>query len=129
MGEIKKVVSGDVTVMKAFGTIIFKELMSVLQEFYTHNPTKFVVWDLTEASAAQIRSTDIDQIINFVSQYSRLRIGGKTAIVAPRDLEFGIGRMIDISAEIKEFQFKIEVFRKHLDAANWFGMDELPVID
>ena len=105
------------------------EILSVLQEFYTHNPTKFIIWDLNDASASQVKQEDIDRIADFVLRYSSTRAGGKTAIVALRDLEFGIGRVFDILGDIKEVEFEIKVFRKLSDAADWIGMKELPISD
>lgn len=103
MGELKKITSGEMTVVKAIGTIIPGELLSALEEFYTYNPTKFIIWDLTEASAIQLKSKYIEQIVKLVSRYKSSRPGGKTAIVAPGDLEFGVSRMLNIHGRCLHF--------------------------
>lgn len=127
MGSITKYIFSDVTVMKAVGTITHSEIISVLEEFYTHNPTKLIIWDLLEASAELITSEYAKIIADFVLRFSGTRVGGKTAIVASRDLEFGVGRMFDILGNIKEADFEIKVFRNLVDASDWIGRKELPI--
>lgn len=129
MCEIKKVVSGDLTLITIFGDIDFQTLMEVMQEFYTENPTKNAIWDLSSASAEQIGSTEIEYIANFVSGYAQTRIGGRTALVAQEDLEFGVCRMIDTIAEIRGIPFEVASFRNLSAAIKWIGTDELPVVD
>lgn len=127
MGSITKYIYNDVTIMKAVGTITHIEIVSVLQEFYTHNPTKLVIWDLVEASAELITSEYAKKISDFVLGYRGSRTGGKTAIVVSGDLDFGIGRMFEILGELKEADFEIEVFRNYSNAADWIGMKEFPI--
>ncbi len=128
MGSIKKYVFEDITIIKAVGPLIQNEIISILEDLYTHSPTKFIIWDLVEASAKYLTSKHIHQIADFVAQYKDKRAGGKTALVASGDLEFGISRMMNILGEIKEVDFEVMVFRNLSDAANWIGVKELPKI-
>ena len=129
MGEIKTVVQGDLTMMKAIGSISLNEVIDALEEFYSSNTTKLVAWDLTSTSAAQLNTADIEQIAKFVRSNSHVRAGGRTAIIAPNDLEFGIGRMLDVLSEIHDVQLAVATFRKFSDAAKWLGVESLPCID
>jgi len=129
MAEIKTVISGDVTMWKVIGILTYDELVNVLREFYAGNPTKHVVWDLSAASLAQIKFEDLEHVAEFVMQYLSSRAGGKTAIVAPDDLGFGLGRIVDSLAESKDAPIATHTFRNISDAAKWIGVEALPVID
>ena len=114
MSEIKSAVSGRVTLQKVHGILTFEELLNALQQFYAGTPTSDVVWDFSAASLEQLRFADIE------------RTGGKTAIVAPDDLGFGIGRVIGSLAESKDSPIATHTFRQLTDAFKWIGVDALP---
>lgn len=126
MSEIESAVSGRVTLQKVLGTLTFEELLNALQQFYAGTPTPDVVWDLSAASLEQLRFPDLERLAEFVMQYASKRTGGKTAIVAPDDLGFGIGRVIGSLAESKDSPIATHTFRQLTDAFKWIGVDALP---
>ena len=129
MAEIKTVVSGDVTMRKVIGTLTYDDLLEALREFYAGNPTKHVVWDLSAAEMGKINFEDLEHIAEFVMRYLSMRAGGKTAIVAPDDLGYGLGRIVDSLAESKDAPIATHTFRNIDEAAKWIGVEALPVID
>jgi hypothetical protein len=129
MAEIKTIVSEDVTMQKVIGIPTGYEFMTFLKEFYAGHPTKFVVWDLSACSLAHVTANDLRQIVSFVRSYEHTRLGGKTAIVAPYALEYGISRMLHAFAEIQHIPSELQIFRNFTDAAQWLEMVELPIID
>lgn len=129
MAEIKTIVSEDVTMQKVIGIPSGDELMTGLKEYYAGYPTKFVVWDLSSCSLAQVTADDLIQIVSFVRSYEHTRLGGKTAIIAPNNLEYGISRMLHTFAEIHHYPFELQIFRNFTDAAQWLEMVELPIFD
>lgn len=129
MAEIKSAVSGKVTLQKVVGILTFEELLQALKQFYAGNPTQDVVWDLSTASLKQLQFTDLQCIAEFVMQYADKRTGGKTAIVAPDDLGFGMGRTVDSLAECKDAPIATHTFRQLADALKWIGVDSLPSLD
>ena len=48
---------------------------------------------------------------------------GRTAIVAPRDLDYGIGRMFEVYADIERLTVKFVTFRSMVEAKVWLGVD------
>ena len=127
MAEVKTVIYGDVTIRKIFGVLTFDEIMKILKKSYTRNPTKHSVWDLLEASLKQLKFEDFERLGDFVMQYASLRAGGKTAIVASNDLEYGFGRIIDSLAESKNAPIATRTFRNLSEAAKWIGVDDLTI--
>ena len=79
--------------------------------------------------ARQFTFKNVSRIANYVTWFKESREGGKTAIVSPRDLEFGIGRMFDTFGEIKNVKFEIRVFRNLPAAREWLGEDNIPAND
>lgn len=128
MAEIKTAVSGELTMQKVVGTLTLNELLDSIREFYAGKPTKHVVWDLTEALLGQLKFEDLEYLAAFAMQFSPRRTGGKTAIVAPDDLGYGLGRIVDSLAASRNTPVATYTFRQAGEAAKWFGVDSLPVI-
>lgn len=129
MAEIKTVVSGDLTIRKITGAITAAELLKAVRQFYAGHITKNVMWDISESSLGQLTSEHIRSIAELVHMYAEARIGGKTAIVAPADLEYGISRMLSILAELIDIPFDTQTFRTLSEATEWMGVDKLPTFD
>jgi len=47
------------------------------------------------------------------------RQGGKTAVVAPKDLVYGLARMFQIMSDTDDFPFETRVFRSYEEAEQW----------
>lgn len=129
MAEIKTAISGELTMQKIIGTLTLNELLDSISEFYAGKPTQNIVWDLTDASLRRLKFEDLERLAAFAIQFSPLRAGGKTAIVAPGDLGYGLGRIVDSLAESRNTPVATYTFRQAGDAAKWLGVEVLPVID
>ncbi len=129
MAVIKTIISENVTMRKVIGIPTVDELMTCLKKYYAGYPTKFVVWDLSACSLAQVTADDLRQIVSFVRSYEHTRLGGKTAIIAPNALEYGISRMLHAFADMQHFPSELQIFRYFTDAAQWLEMVELPIAD
>jgi len=123
MIEVKTVVSGDATIRKIIGHPTFDEILRILKDFYSGTPTRHVIWDLSAASLEKLKIDDLDRLGDFVMKYAHLREGGKTAFIASRDLEYGLGRTIDSLAESKNSPITTHTFRSFREAAEWIGVD------
>jgi hypothetical protein len=101
----------DLTVFKVTGILTFDETMPIVKAFYEEDPTKHVLWDLTETADIQITNEEIDAIISFGPRYQGKRKPGKTAMVAQKDFYFGLSRMFEMQSNIKGAPHEIMVFR------------------
>ncbi|MGD0584608.1 MAG: hypothetical protein ABSA86_02380 [Oryzomonas sp.] len=128
MAEIKTFISGVLTIRKIIGMVSSDELINALHRYYTGHITKNLLWDLTNGSVDKLTTGDIKHISQLVLQHAQTRIGGKTAIVAPSDVDYGMSRMLNTYAEIGNIPFETQVFRTQSEAAKWIGVD-LSAID
>jgi len=72
--------------------------------------------DLTAADLARITSDGVRRI---AAHDPDRNANVRTAIVAPRDLEFGIARMFEV---LREHRSQIAVFRDMDEARRWLGL-------
>jgi len=115
----------DLTIQACTGEVLFEDMMLKLKQFWEKNPTRFMLWDFRQGSLKQISCQNMEKVIEFVSQHAHKRKGGKTAVVAPGDLEYGMSRVADIMLEMKQPPFRSEVFRSLEEARQWlFGSHE-----
>ncbi len=129
MAEIKTFISGELTIKKIIGEVTADELMNALRQFYTGHITKYVVWDFTNGSTGKLMPVNVEHIAELVLQHAHVRIGGKAAIVAPNDLNYGMGRMFNTYAELGNIPFETQIFRTLSEAGLWMGVDVLSAID
>lgn len=82
----------QLTIHTARGEITTPDIQACLETFY-QDPTRDVLWDLREASMSQVSGKDMERFAEYLIAQAPLRPRGKTALVAPEDLEYGTIRM------------------------------------
>jgi hypothetical protein len=108
----------DLTTHTVTGNITTDEIISILEEFYRH-PTKFLLWNLSQADLSNITGDDLRHILEVSNTLCKHRKHGKTAILAPSDLPFGLGRQYAILGELYDNPVHIESFRSYDMAIAW----------
>jgi len=79
-----------------------------------------VLWDLTDASLAQVEIQDMHRMIEFIQFHIEKRgTGFKLAIVAHGKLEFGLSRMYEVYGEVLPFAKK--AFYTMQEALDWLN--------
>lgn len=109
----------NLTIQKCSGNLTTEEMMDVINTFYNSSPTEHTLWDFSNASTNKIPTDGVRAIFELVKNKGLARQGGKTAIVAPEDLGYGMARMFQIMSDTDDFPFKINVFRYYGDASQW----------
>jgi len=109
----------DLTIHKCSGGITADEFKEAIHSFYNGNPTMNVVWDFSKASLADTPATVVKQLSMLVQKLGCCRKNGKSAVIASRDLEYGMARMFQIMTENGEIPFTIRVFRSFNEAKKW----------
>ncbi len=82
-----------------------------------------VLWDFSGADLTQIPSEEIIGIIGESKAYAHSRDGGRTAFVLTADVNFGLGRMVEMASESMGMPFEFRRFRFMDQAANGLGID------
>ena len=124
MIRISKDLSKDLTVFTATDEIVANDMIEVIEPLYSTEPTRFVIWDLSEASGSFFKSDDIDKIIEVVSKHSAKRIGGKTVLVASSVFAYGMSRMYEAKAEHSPIKIEYHVTHSMEEALRWLGIGD-----
>jgi hypothetical protein len=119
-----KLMDGKTTIHEAHGDITFNELLIELIDYYESHLTLNCIWDFTNASISTLSKEDIHALVEKGSQYSKRRIGGKTAWVAADKFTFGICRMTQILGHNKNIKLKLQVFYSKAKALRWMDSEE-----
>ena len=77
-------------------------------------------------SISGFRPEEIERITHAARERAELRAGGKSAVIATADLEFGISRMVDIGLDLRDTPYEVRSFRTAEEARTWLGVDSLP---
>jgi hypothetical protein len=77
-------------------------LYNAIISFLKETPTKYELWDFTNARFPTVSKEDLRDSAFLGRKYGCKKRGGKNAIVAPENLEYGLSRMFKMMAEIVE---------------------------
>ena len=112
----------NLTIFRILGRVSPDEIINALKTFYLGETTSFTIWDFSEGTASKLSRNDIHELVLFSKSLSDVRKEGKTAIVAPSSLEYGLGRMFEIFADIENLQFEINTFHTLGEAKDWLTL-------
>jgi hypothetical protein len=76
--------------------------------------------DTTELDELDLTALDVRHLASIAGQADALWQGGRWAVVAPRDLIYGMARMYQLIRSEAPYEF--EVFRTKEDASRWLGL-------
>ena len=127
MAEIKKAISDDLTLREVIGSPDIDTFMSAIQENFAGHPTKYLVWDFSEASLSHLSTSDIQRLVSNAKPYFQFRAGGKTAFVAPDATNYRLARMFEAFFELEDSPVEVQVFHDLLTAAKWIDRSRLPI--
>jgi hypothetical protein len=112
------------TVITVIGELTAHDARDSIQNFYEGNVTLNVLWDLSQSDVSKLSADDIYSIAHTPRKYAEMRKGGKTAIVAPTDMAFGLSRMYEFMTDIQHYTFKTQAFRTMQEAYRWLLEEE-----
>ncbi len=121
MAKITKSYKSDVdqTIFTVIGETTFDEIWDQTRVFFVGKPSKFALWDFTSGTVANISSQEMEEIAKKGGEISAKIEGGKAAILAPKDLDYGITRIFQVFSELRKFPLEIEIFRDMDAAKKW----------
>jgi hypothetical protein len=122
--RISKDLSKELTLFTGTNELVANDMIEVIEKLYSTEPTKFVIWDLTEANGNSFTTEDLDRIIEVAGKYSHKRIGGKTVIVASSVFVYGMSRMYQAKAEHSQVKIDYHVTRTMEEALEWLGIGD-----
>lgn len=100
-----------ISTLTVVGRVTANEVIAALDEFYAGSPTLLALCDLSQADLLSFSTEDVARIVAFTIARAQARLGGRTAIVAVGDLEYGMARMYEILADLGKHPVVIRAFR------------------
>ena len=124
MAQIETIVDleKDLTMYVVNGELSADEIIKKVIVYYTKHPTKLVLWVMEDAFTAGISTGDIEKIILTARKYAGSRKEGKTAIVGPKEIDYGLGRMYKTFSEMEGLPYEYMVFKELEEAKDWLGV-------
>lgn len=104
---------GDAEVVK------FKEFIHEIVNHDKWVPGSPILVDHTDMNAGPLELRDLKKIADYCKKYSRSLGFSKCAILTPRDLEFGVGRMWQVFVEISVWDVTQQIFKAREKALEW----------
>lgn len=123
MAEIQTTIDReqDLTVQTVKGELTSRELLDALASYYAGEPTRNILWDLTEAKLERLTSSEVRALAQATVQYAHQRVGGKTALVLSSAFAYGMGRMFDQSRNVSGAPVDHMSFLDRAAALAWLG--------
>lgn len=101
------------------GSASREELLGIVGSLKSEDRTKNVIWDATHGTVETIGAEDLRRIARFLKAGHGMRQGGKTGLVGPEDLDYGIGRMFQAYARLENLTVEYRIFRTLDEAIAW----------
>jgi hypothetical protein len=101
------------------GRVKASDLLAALHAFYDNAPTLLALCDISDADLSSLSTEELVRIVQFTERRAEVRRGGKTAIAASGNLEYGMARMYEILADAHAHPVTIRAFRTPEEALRW----------
>jgi hypothetical protein len=113
--------NSGVIVHAVSGMLDIDEVVSALERIVNHplfRPGAHVLWDFSGARSGNLDARELRNLVRQVGERMDGRGEGyKTALVAPRDVDYGLARMYEAYAS--ELPVELCVFRSSGEAWDW----------
>jgi hypothetical protein len=117
-------VKRSIAIHKCSGNLTNKDMSDAINAFYVGSTNKYTLWDFSNASMNNIPIESVKQLIILEQKRASSIVGGRTAVVAPKDLEYGYARMLQIQSDTNDLLFKVGVFKTLEEANQWLLQEE-----
>lgn len=83
---------------------------------------KIVLWDFTEGNMSFYPNRGLPSRENY---FPRNQKNERTALVCPKELDYGLAKILKVFSEVYHFPLEIRVFRNMKAASRWLGVCKL----
>jgi hypothetical protein len=112
----------DLTVLTVTGPTSADEIRGAIDRYFEREPTSGILWDFREADLRDISAQDVRGLVEVAREHAARRGQGRTALVLPSDLGFGLGRMYETLQEHEPRPaVHYKAFREMDAATAWVG--------
>ncbi len=114
------------TIITVTGEVSAPEVSEAIQKHNTTRITENLLWDLSRATYAGITASNVEEFVVIANRFTGMRKGGKTAIVVPTDLGFGLSRIYGSLQEVSQQSVEHMAFRDKDSALRWLAVEKNP---
>lgn len=114
----------DLIIHRISGQVTGDEIIQRIKEDLNESFCQSMIWDFTQADMQTLSVEKLHQVLAVGKSMADARKHGKTAIVAPQDLSFGMGRMYEAFTEIEKFATSNRSFRNLEQAMQWLDISQ-----
>jgi len=115
----------DLTIHVVTGPVSEEEMYDALENFYKREPTALLLWNMSQADVSQVTTETLQRLVRKSTQLGGSRQGGRTAVIASEDLQYGLARMSEVFAEIESAPYSFRAFRSRQEALQWLKSGDL----
>jgi hypothetical protein len=112
----------DLKIHRFHGMVDGDEIIDAIRKDIHGTRASNVIWDFSDADMEKFGIEKLRQVLAMGKVLAEARQAGKTAIVVPQDLSFGLGRMYETLTEIERFATTNRSFRTLAEALAWLGI-------
>jgi hypothetical protein len=109
----------DLTTYNVTGSVEAAEIIGAIEGFYAGDPTRKVLWNMTDATFDALTTDDVKRIAEISERHSHRRKTGKTALVFSAEVGLGLGRMYEAFRDLHASPVRQESFRSLDEALRW----------
>ena len=117
--------AADRTIHVISGPVSEEEMYEALEFDSGQMPTAHVLWDMSSAEVEHVTADILRRFIGKAAELGARRPGGRTAVVAPEDLQFGLARMSEVFTELESAPYLFRAFRSRQEALAWLESDDM----
>ncbi|MCG3211062.1 MAG: hypothetical protein FOGNACKC_04699 [Anaerolineae bacterium] len=114
--------ANDLSIIKVHGELTLDEIIQTASKLYIQQPTRLVLWDLTEGTHKNISVVEFRGLAQKMRLLTGQRKAGKTAFVGSTDVDYGFFRMYEAFAELENIEVKYKTFKDIAAAKRWLGV-------
>jgi len=105
------------------GLVEEDEMHQALESQSEFEPTLHIMWDMSLADVAHVTPEILRRFVKRTAQLRDRHKGGRIAVIAPKDLQFGMARMSEAYTEMESAPFSFRAFRSRDEALQWLKSD------
>jgi len=102
------------------GNVTFKEALAATEQFFDNHVTRDLLLDMSQGSLELITSKELERLtLYFGTRAKRRPENPRTALVANDTLNYGLSRLMQITAELDNSRTRFIIFRDIASAEAW----------
>ena len=110
----------NLSIFTARGELKASDMVAAYKAFIENGPTPSVLLDITAATLAPLSVRAAQDLARQLTKLNNgCRIGGRSAVVCSREIDFGVANLLISYARLEGHPLQVQTFRTANDATRW----------